>query len=57
MKSLKNTARTMTLALPMALTFDVAHASVGGPDLPAPGIFGLIALGVVGALAISRSRK
>lgn len=56
MKSLKNTARTLTLALPMALTFDVAHASVG-PDLPAPGIFGLIAMGVVGALAISRSRK
>ncbi len=30
MKSLKNTVRTMTLALPMMLTFDVAHASVAG---------------------------
>jgi hypothetical protein len=56
MKSFKNTARTMTLALPLMLTFDVAHASITD-SAPAPGIFGLIALGVVGALAISRSRK
>ena len=34
MKLLKNTARTMALALPMLLTFDVAQASAVG-DVPA----------------------
>ena len=56
MKSLRNTARTMTLALPIMLTVDAAQASVE-VGAPGPGVFGLIALGVIGALAISRSRK
>jgi hypothetical protein len=56
MQLLKNTTRTMMLATPMLLAFDVAQASIND-SAPAPGIVGLIALGVVGALAISRSRK
>ena len=56
MKVLKNTGRTLISALPVIFVSPVALASAP-PEMPGPGVFGLIALGVIGALAISRSRK
>ncbi len=55
--------KTMTVAI---LVVAAALASVGPvlagqdtsfPTLPAPGILGLVAMGVIGAIALARSRK
>jgi hypothetical protein len=40
------------------LAAGTAHAVVSEPaDLPAPGILGLVAIGVVAAIAMARGRK
>ncbi len=55
--------KTMTVAI---LVVAAALASVGPvlagqfetePTLPAPGVLGLVAMGVIGAIALARSRK
>ena len=32
-------------------------ASVTGPNLPTPGVLGIVAAGIVGAIALARTRK
>jgi MYXO-CTERM domain-containing protein len=56
MKSLTTLARSLAVALPMMFAFDNVMASMT-EAMPGPGIFGLVALGVVGALAVARSRR
>ena len=56
MKSLKTLMGSLTAALPLLLAFGNVMASAQ-TEMPGPGIFGLIALGVVGTLAVARSRK
>lgn len=53
MHTFKTTAIT---AIALTLAAQNAFASVG-PTAPGPGIFALLALGVVGAIGISRLRK
>ena len=45
-------AGLLTVGVGPALAGDTAP-----PGLPAPGILGLVAMGVIGAIALARSRK
>ena len=56
MNTMKNTMRALLTGIPMVLACDHALASVTA-NLPGPGVLGLIALGMIGSLAIARSRK
>ena len=56
MHKIKKTAYRASAALPLLLSADFAAASVTA-QMPGPGVFALIALGVVGAVAVARSRS
>jgi hypothetical protein len=48
---------SLTTAACALLASNVALAGGNGPQVPAPGILGLVAIGVVVAIAVARSRK
>ena len=51
------TAAMVVLLPELAAAGVIIPTDSGPPSLPAPGILGLVALGVVGAIAFARSRK
>lgn len=57
-KTLSRICLVATLSiLPLSQAFAGITDGAPGGNLPAPGILGLVALGVVGAIAIARHRK
>ena len=49
--------RTAMLAFTTLTSFSAVAGTLPSDQLPGPGIFALLALGVVGAIGISRLRK
>ncbi|MGB5496937.1 MAG: hypothetical protein WBM97_20910 [Sedimenticolaceae bacterium] len=57
MKLLRNLATRLPTGLSALLACDLAMAGLPSAQMPGPGVLGLVALGVIGAITVARSRE